>query len=202
MMVISQQRQEVKNLFDDIQAILQISPSPHELDPSTVFADDAWYVSKDSILALILDQGSWARDLFNDLRGHEQEDALEEVSSFALYLVSAGQRIQAERDSQNSAREFEAPLVLPHELVKLQHAAFVGDIVDTYRNHLAKHWTLGMIDAAERDHRDLLAAHAREPELKAKLESHNEKTFFNDAWDCLVGRFPTLRQFCGGLATS
>ena len=59
-----------------------------------------------------------------------------------------------------------------------------------------------MIEGAESDHRDLLLAHAREPELKATLESHNEKTLFNEAWDCLKGRFPLLRQLCGGLATA
>ena len=41
-MVISQQRQEVKNLIDDIQAILQGSPSPHDLDPSTVVENNDW----------------------------------------------------------------------------------------------------------------------------------------------------------------
>ena len=47
-----------------------------------------------------------------------------------------------------------------------------------------------MIDAAEMDHRDLVAAYAREPDLKAK------------AWDSLKGRFVKLRQLCGGLATA
>ena len=201
-MVLSQQRQEVKNLFDDIQAILQICPSPHELDQTTIVEDDNWYVTKDAIIALILDQGSWARDLFYDTREDEQDHVLQEVGNFALHLVSAGLQIQAERDSENNPRELEAPYVMPHELVKLRHSAFVGDVVDTYRNHLAKHWTINMIEAAEKDHRELLAAHAREPDVKAALESHNEKTFFNEAWDCLNGRFPMLQQLCGGLATA
>ena len=65
--VISQQRQEVKNLIDDIQAI-QVSPSPHDLDPSTVVDNNDWYINKAAINTLILDQGSWARDLLNELR--------------------------------------------------------------------------------------------------------------------------------------
>ena len=91
---------------------------------------------------------------------------------------------------------------MPHELVKLHHGSFVGEVVDSYRGHLAKHWTLEMIEAAESEHRDLLVAYAREQELKAILEAHNEKAFFNEAWDCLKGRFPILRQLRGGLATT
>ncbi len=37
--------------------------------------------------------------------------------------------------------------------------------------------------------------------MKAALDKHNEKTFFNEAWDCLKGRFMQLHQLCGGLAT-
>ena len=59
MMVISQQRQEVKNLLDDVQSILQICPSPSNVDPSTTIENDDWYVTKDSVITLILDQGAW-----------------------------------------------------------------------------------------------------------------------------------------------
>jgi hypothetical protein len=59
-----------------------------------------------------------------------------------------------------------------------------------------------MIQAAKRDHRDLLVAYALEPGLKSTLDKHNEKTFFNEAWDSLKGRFVKLRQLCGGLATA
>jgi hypothetical protein len=41
------------------------------------------------------------------------------------------------------------------------------------------------------------------------LEGHDEKVFFNDAWDAIKSkkadgtiRFAKLRQFCGGLATA
>jgi len=122
MMVISQQRQEVKNLLDDVQSILQICPSPSNVDPSTAIENDDWYVTEDSLITLILDQGSWARDLFHDLQEDEQDHALQEVGKFAFHLVFAGLQIQAERDNQNNARELAAPCVMPHELVKLRHS--------------------------------------------------------------------------------
>ena len=86
--------------------------------------------------------------------------------------------------------------LLNFDMVRLSH------VVDSYRDHLSKFWTLYMIQAAARDHRDLLVAYAREPGLKSTLDKHNKKTFFNEAWDCLKGRFPHLRQLCGGLATT
>ena len=124
------------------------------------------------------------------------------VGRFGLFLTAAGLHIQAERDPQNNPRELEAPHVLPYELVKLRHGEFVTDVVDPFRGHLAKFWNVDMIDDAEKDHRDLLAAYAREPHLKTILDTHNEKTFFNAAWDCRQGRFPLLRQLCGGIATA
>jgi len=54
----------------------------------------------------------------------------------------------------------------------------------------------------EREHRDLLLAYSQDPDLKAALDAHNEKTFFNEAWDCIKGRFSLLRMLCGGLATA
>ncbi|KAH6600275.1 hypothetical protein BASA50_002451 [Batrachochytrium salamandrivorans] len=59
-----------------------------------------------------------------------------------------------------------------------------------------------MIDLIEIQHRKLIVVYGREPDVKAVLDAHDEKTYFNDAWDCLRGRFLHLRQFCGGLATA
>ena len=65
----------------------------------TVVENNDWYINKAAINTLILDQGSWARDLLNELRDGEQDCALVEVGNFALSLISAGMQIQAERDS-------------------------------------------------------------------------------------------------------
>ncbi len=37
--------------------------------------------------------------------------------------------------------------------------------------------------------------------MKATLDKHDEKMFFNEAWDCVKGRFRQLHQLCGGLVT-
>ena len=94
------------------------------------------------------------------------------------------------------------PPVMPAEIVKIRPAAFVKDVVDQYRAHLAKHWDQDAIDQVESDHRELVLVYAREPNIKSALNAHDEKTCFNDAWDVLKGRFQHLRMFCGGLATA
>jgi hypothetical protein len=45
----------------------------------------------------------------------------------------------------------------------------------------------------------LLVVYVRELDVKAALDKHNEKMLFNEAWNCLKGRFMQLRHLCGGL---
>ncbi|CAK9267712.1 unnamed protein product [Sphagnum jensenii] len=79
---------------------------------------------------------------------------------------------------------------------------FISKVVDQYCEHLAKHWSADLIDKAESEHRELLVVYARKPDVKAALDKHDKKTFFNEACDCLKGRFMQLRQLCSGLATT
>jgi len=79
--------------------------------------------------------------------------------------------------------------MMPVDLVKMHLSVFISKVVDQYRRHLAKHWNANLIDKAESEHRELLVIYAREPDVKVALNKHDEKTFFNEAWDCLKGRF-------------
>jgi len=116
--------------------------------------------------------------------------------------VADGLQIQAERDSNNNARELEAPPVMLADFIKMCPGVFISEVVDQYCGHLAKHWSVDLIDKVESEHHELLVVYACEPDVKAALDKHDEKTFFNEAWDYLKGRFMQLRQLCGGLATT
>jgi hypothetical protein len=137
----------------------------------------------------IRDQGSWACDLYNELFDIEKQQTLQEISIFLLSIVVDGLQIQAERDSNNNARELEAPPVMSADLIKMRPGVFISKVVDQYRGHLAKHWSADLIDKAESEHCELLVVYARESVVKAALDKHDEKTFFNESWDCLKGRF-------------
>ncbi|KAH9570425.1 hypothetical protein CY35_02G039600 [Sphagnum magellanicum] len=163
--VISQQRQEVLNLMADIVAGLDISSIVdatliNEIDPTTIIQRDGWIVTKDVVVMHIRDQGSWAHDLYNEFFDIEKQQTLQEINIFSLSIVADGLQIHAERDSNNNARELKRP-----------------------------HDASGSRQDASYEHRELLVIYAREPDVKVALNKHDEKTFFNEAWDCLKGRF-------------
>jgi len=100
---------------------------------------DGWIVTKDAVIMHIRDQGSWARDLYNKLSNIEKQQTLQEISIFSLSIVANGLQIQVEHDSNNNARELEAPPMMPADLVKMRLSVFISEVVDQYRGHLAKH---------------------------------------------------------------
>ncbi|CAK9860022.1 unnamed protein product [Sphagnum jensenii] len=63
------------------------------------------------------------------------KNAMQDVLDQAFY------KVQAERDSNNNARELEAPHVMPADLVKIRPTTFIQDVLDPYRTHLLKHWS-------------------------------------------------------------
>ncbi|CAM6067160.1 unnamed protein product [Sphagnum tenellum] len=58
-----------------------------------------------------------------------------------MHIQDQGSWVQAERDSNNNARELEAPPFMPADHVKIRLAAFIQDVLDPYRAHLSKHWS-------------------------------------------------------------
>jgi hypothetical protein len=72
------------------------------------------------------------------------------------------------------------------DFVKMHPGVFISEVVDQYRGHLAKHSNADLIDKAKSE---LLDVYTREPDVKTALDKHDEKTFFNEAWDCLKGHF-------------
>ncbi len=124
------------------------------------------------------------------------------IGLFALKLVDGISQVQAERDSDNNVALKVAPPVMPSELVLMRSNRFNKLVLDPYRLHIAKFWTVEQIDQIELDHKDLLKAFIEESATKALIEKHDVKTMFNDAWNDLPGRFLHLRDFCGGLGSA
>ena len=57
------------------------------------------------------------------------------------------------------------------------------------------------IDLLDQEFQALLTAYESEDALKNTLKDCDEATGFEQGWACTGGRFPVLREFCGGLAT-
>ncbi len=62
----------------------------NEIDPTMIIQRDGWIVTKDVVVMHIRDQGSWARDLYNQLFDIEKQQTLQEISIFSLSIVADG----------------------------------------------------------------------------------------------------------------
>jgi hypothetical protein len=60
--------------------------------------------------------------------------------------------------------------MMPADLVKMRPGVFISEVVDQYRGHLAKHWSVDLIEKAESEHRELLAVYTRESDVKAAFD--------------------------------
>ncbi|KAH6599095.1 hypothetical protein BASA61_002696 [Batrachochytrium salamandrivorans] len=95
---------------------------------------------------------------------------------FCQWIANTG-----ERDSNNNARELEASPVIPADLVKLLPCAFHQRYPGSISQSRCQTLDQDMIDLIEIQHRELIVVYGREPDVKAALDTHDEKTYFNDA---------------------
>jgi hypothetical protein len=90
--------------------------------------------------------------LYNDLSDTDKQTTLKKITIFGISIVVNVSHVQVERDSNNNARELEAPPVMPADLVKIRPVAFIQDMLDPYCAHLSKHWSQQQIDDVEKEH--------------------------------------------------
>jgi hypothetical protein len=145
----------MSKLVADIATSLDIRPATAEalegVDPLTIITRSNWFILKDSVVMHIQDQGSWVRDLYNALFDTDKQTTLKEITIFGISIVANVSQVQAERDSNNNAKELEAPPVMPADLVKIRPAAFILNMLDPYHAHLSKHWSQQQIDDVEKE---------------------------------------------------
>jgi hypothetical protein len=123
------------------------------------------------------------------------------IAIYAMMLILGLMRVKAEHDGDNNSLDQDVPPILPAQLAKLQHNAFIQDILNPYRDHIAKFWAPKSINQIEEDHRDLLKFYNSDPILRKTIDEHDNNTSFDDAWDYAPGWFLHLCSFCDGLAT-
>jgi hypothetical protein len=212
-MVVSQHRHEIEALVgkvcSGIGARSSLDGSLEGVDPDTIVSNGDWRIARDSICDHMHDQGSWVRDMFEGLDDPAKSKVVHEIGMFALTIIVEGSVVQAERGGNENPLDTEAPPVMPADVCKLPTLTFVKYVLDRFRGHIKKHWSEENIDTNENDHKELVHAAKNDDAIKKILEGHDEKVFFNDAWDAITSRkadgtirFAKLRQFCGGLATA
>jgi hypothetical protein len=197
-MVISQQRHEMEALVGKVCSGIglrsSLDGSLEGFDPDTIVSNGDWWIARDSICDHMHDQGSWVRDMFEGLGDPAKSKVVHEIGLFALTISVEGSVVLAERDGNNNPLDIEAPPVMPADICKLPTRTFVKDVLDRFRGHIKKYRSEENIDAIEDDHKVLIQAAKNDDAIKKILEGHDEKVFFNDAWDAISSKRRTVRS--------
>ncbi|BBN02960.1 hypothetical protein Mp_2g19640 [Marchantia polymorpha subsp. ruderalis] len=206
-LVLSQQQGEIDNLILRLCNSMcirheDIDKSFLEINQTDFYKLDAWWISIETIVGHVEDQGSWARDMFSSFTDDVKAATLGGIAKFAIELIIGLKKVRAEHDSNNNAFNEDAPPVMPAQLFRLRPRDFNRGVLDLFRIRLAKFWTAAQIEEVEADHRDLIKAYENEETVRRTIDRHDLKMMFNEAWDSLKDRFKTLRCFCSGLATA
>jgi hypothetical protein len=59
-----------------------------------------------------------------------------QIAWFTMFVVTRCDCVKAEQDDNNNASELDAPLVMPHELLKVVPRHFISNVLNVYRPHL------------------------------------------------------------------
>lgn len=124
--------------------------------------------------------------MFEGLDEPTKSKVLHEMGLFAMTIIEEGLFVQAKCDANKNPLESEAPLVMPADIVKLPTRTFIKEVLDCFRGHINKHWSAENIEKLEDDHRELVNAVKNDGAIKKILDGHDEKTFFNDAWNAIL----------------
>ena len=106
---------------------------------------------------------------------------------------------QIVKDEQNNGEQ-NLPFVLSHQLVRLKSHEF-NVVLNEQCSWYSETYTLQKSQRLQEELWDLCRAYSVEFVLKNKLNSHNYRTSFEDGWNPLQGRFNTIKDFYGGLAS-
>jgi len=153
------------------------------------------------IISHIRDQGSFAGSCLDRLTVAERKNVLQEIGMYAINLVTGLSRVRAERGDDNEPLDDGSVPVLPVHLVNVRPSAFIKEVLDPYRSHVAMFWSAEKIEEVENEQRNLRSLYESDASARKAIDATTTNTTFDDAWNALSSRFSTLRAFCGGLAS-
>ncbi|RHY86071.1 hypothetical protein DYB37_009856 [Aphanomyces astaci] len=193
-LIISQQPGFLDSMLTDLVVLFSIKDARtgvagmDQLRADEFYKEEEWWVDSSSLIEFIEDLGMHANDNWDLL----EDDGYGTAGSKAHVL-----RMQAECDEINHAALFEAPACMPVDLVKMRPKLFWDDILTP---RLAR--VRLFFSADDFHHRDLVKAYKDESGIKAIIDTHSNKTNFNDGWNSIGrSRFSQLRRFCSGVAS-
>ncbi|ETM30588.1 hypothetical protein L914_21736 [Phytophthora nicotianae] len=201
---------QMKKLSSDIQIMFGVravgDEDNSELDnrPTTLSLaeNNAMVCDHAKILDLLQDNGSFAIKILDTIGTDAATLLASDLASVMATFVERVNSIEPKRNEKNEPVEGELPPSLPREFVKLQ-GRDLSALILKHRDRMAPHWTGEQIDAIEQEHSALCDQYRRHEQFRRSIDNDIEKVCtFEDAWNNADGKFPILKRFAGGLATT
>jgi hypothetical protein len=123
-----------------IKGIIKIDDDKEDIE-NKFYVDDDWCVEHQHIIEHVKDQGLFSQDYYVGLDEDNQKDVVLQISRFTMFIVIGCDCVMAERDGNNNAKKFNAPPIVPHELVKVMPRHFILNVLNVYRPHLDCFWS-------------------------------------------------------------
>ena len=86
----------------------------------------------------IRDQRSDAGEYCDCREANNQKLVIKEIAMYAIMLVEGLMGVKAELDENNLPLDYDAPPVMPQQLVRLVLSKFIQDVLSAYRDRLKK----------------------------------------------------------------
>ncbi|RLN96015.1 hypothetical protein BBJ28_00010451 [Nothophytophthora sp. Chile5] len=147
--------------------------------------------------------GPLAIEMFDTLRGVERLHIAKSVAHFAVDLI-AGVATIAQEGRHYCAEDVgvlvNPPSVMPIEVFEMGQEAFLKVLYEQ-EPRLRETFSDDEIKAIQSEYEEFVMAVKCEPILGGVLKKHGRETDVSFAWSCVNGRFRTLQEFVGGLAS-
>ncbi len=133
-----------------------------EIDDDEEDIENKFYVDSDScvehqhIIEHVKNQGLFSQACYTSLDKDNQKDRVLQIVRFVVFVVVECDCIKAEWDGDNNMTKLDAPLVVPHKLLKVAPRHFISDVLNVYKPHLAHFWSEEEIDDIEVEQHDLI----------------------------------------------
>jgi hypothetical protein len=126
------------------------------------------------------------------------------VATAKFFVQTADEiyRITVESNLSNPSSDDDLPAVLPHQLVKTDQYAF-NTLLTKHQPRLSERHSEIEIHQIAKDFVEMGRAYRQESIFGQSIRLHTDQsTSFEEGWSVAVDRFPSLRQFCGDLASA
>ena len=172
------------------------------LNFDTVVSRGLYSVAFANANAFIRDQGVFVIDALTALPPKGPDAIVQNVANLFSGLYSGIVAVVDIQDSSNQRSTDELPPVLPHSLSEIRSAEATKIICPQHVQLVKVRWYEAQIEQTEQDHRNLRHVSSSEALFK-ELSGKCSDTLnsIEEGWGLCEGRFGSLRQFTGGLAS-